>query len=260
MRYIIYFIIAICATTLGSLTGVGGGVIIKPLLDVFNDFNVETISVISSLTVLSMSIISITKHIYAKTQIPFNLVIPLSFGSTIGGYIGQNLLKFVIKIFESQNVILVIQNLCLTILIFGAFIYMHNKDNISGKHLKSTTVSLFVGIFLGSCSSFLGIGGGPINVALLIYLYSMSTKTATVCSLIIILFSQVSKLVTIAIITGFSIYDLSIAPIMISGAVIGGYIGVELNKRFSEKKVCKSFQIVQLAVLGITIFNVIRNL
>lgn len=31
MQYILYFLIAIGATTVGSLTGMGGGVIIKPL-------------------------------------------------------------------------------------------------------------------------------------------------------------------------------------------------------------------------------------
>ena len=36
MQYILYFLIAIGATTVGSLTGMGGGVIIKPLMDVMH--------------------------------------------------------------------------------------------------------------------------------------------------------------------------------------------------------------------------------
>ena len=95
--------------------------------------------------------------------------------------------------------------------------------------------SLLAGGFLGVCSSFLGIGGGPINVALIIYLFSYDTKTATICSLVTILLAQVSKLCSVAFTTGFAVYDLSIAPVMVIGAVAGGFLGASLNKYFSEK-------------------------
>ena len=59
MQYILYCLIAIGATTVGSLTGMGGGVIIKPLMDVMHHLDVETIGVLSSITVLSLSLIHI---------------------------------------------------------------------------------------------------------------------------------------------------------------------------------------------------------
>ncbi len=94
---------------------------------------------------------------------------------------------------------------------------MKNKSRIPSRELRGVVVSLLVGVFLGICSSFLGIGGGPINVALIIYLFSFDTKTATVCSLVTILFAQISKLTTVALTTGFGVFDLSIAPVMIVG-------------------------------------------
>ena len=126
--------------------------------------------------------------------------------------------------------------------------------------LRGVVVSLLVGVFLGICSSFLGIGGGPINVALIIYLFSFDTKTATVCSLVTILFAQISKLTTVALTTGFGVFDLSIAPVMIVGAIAGGFIGASLNKKCSEAAVEKAFNAVQLLVLAISIFNIVRNL
>ena len=63
MQYILYFLIAIGATTVGSMTGMGGGVIIKPLMDVIQGVDVETIGVLSSITVFCMSVVSIGKHI-----------------------------------------------------------------------------------------------------------------------------------------------------------------------------------------------------
>ncbi len=54
----LYFLVAILATTIGSLAGIGGGVIIKPAMDFLGHYDLPTISVISSITVLSMAIVS----------------------------------------------------------------------------------------------------------------------------------------------------------------------------------------------------------
>ena len=203
MLYILYFLIAIGATTVGSLTGMGGGVIIKPLRDVLHHFDVETIGVLSSITVFSMSVVSIGKQILAKAEIPYKIAVPLALGSVLGGYIGQEMLRAIVEALQAQGIVTVIQNAMLAILILLVYFYMRNKAHIRGHQLSGIPVSLAVGCFLGICSSFLGIGGGPINVALIIYLYSVGTKAATVCSLMTILFAQISKLGTVALSTGF---------------------------------------------------------
>lgn len=260
MQYVIYLLLALFATTVGSLTGMGGGVIIKPLMDVLGDYNVQTIGIVSSITVFSMALVSVAKQIKAKTEIPFKMAIPLSVGSTVGGFLGEKLLKFIVDLLKANSFVTVVQNFVLAILILCVFLYMKNKNRIKSNHLDGILPSLAVGVFLGICSSFLGIGGGPINVALIIFLFSVTTKTATVCSLITILFAQISKLATVALTTGFSDFDLSIAPIMIIGAISGGFLGAEFNKKCKEETVEKAFNCVQLIVLSITIFNIVRNL
>ena len=252
MQYVLYFLIAIGATTVGSLTGMGGGVIIKPLMDVLHGFDVQTIGVLSSLTVFSMSVVSIGKQMLARTKIPF--------GSVMGGLAGEKLLQVIVDALRANSAVTVVQNVVLSLLILAVFLYMKNKSRIPSQELRGVVVSLLVGVFLGICSSFLGIGGGPINVALIIYLFSFDTKTATVCSLVTILFAQISKLTTVALTTGFGVFDLSIAPVMIVGAIAGGFIGASLNKKCSEAAVEKAFNAVQLLVLAISIFNIVRNL
>lgn len=260
MNYVIYFLLTLFATSVGSLTGMGGGVIIKPIMDVMGDYDVQSIGLIASITVFSMAIVSILKQIKAKTKIPFKTALPLAVGSVVGGIVGERVLKLIINLLNANSIVTVVQNVVLAVLILLVFIYMKNKNKIKGKELKGVPVSLFVGIFLGFCSSFLGIGGGPINVALIIYLFSYSTKTATVCSLVTILFAQISKLTTVALTTGFSDFDLTITPVMIIAAISGGFIGAYFNKKCSEKTVEKAFNIIQLVVLALTIFNIIRNL
>ena len=259
MQYIIYFFLAIASTTIGSLTGMGGGVIIKPLMDVLGDYDVQTIGVVSSITVFTMAAVSILKQLKSKTSIPFNTAVPLAAGSVAGGFVGQKVLDFIVDKLNVNSIATVVQNIVLAVLILGVIIYMKNKHRIRSRNFNGIPVCLAVGIFLGFCSSFLGIGGGPINVALIIYLFSFDTKTATVCSLVTILFAQIAKLTTTALTTGFAMYDFSVVPLMAIGAVMGGFIGAALNKKCSEKTVEKAFNGVQLFVLAITIFNIIRN-
>ena len=136
---------------------------------------------------------------------------------------------------------------------------MRNKSHIKSMSLHGLAPSVLVGVFLGICSSFLGIGGGPINVALIIYLFGYDTKSATVCSIVTILFSQISKLGSVALSTGFAVYDLSILPVMVVGAIAGGFIGASLSKKLQEQTVDRAFNAVQLLVLALAIVNIIRN-
>ena len=74
-----------------------------------------------------------------------------------------------------------------------------------------------------------------------------------------ILFAQISKLTTVALTTGFGVFDLSIAPVMIVGAIAGGFIGASLSKKLQEQTVDRAFNAVQLLVLALAIVNIIRN-
>lgn len=260
MRYLLYFFIALGATTVGSLTGMGGGVIIKPVLDALHDFDVQTISVLSSITVFAMSSVSIGKHLLSRTKIPFDTAVPLAAGSVAGGLAGEQLLRWIVAALRANSAVTAVQNVVLAILILAVFLYMKNKARVRGFALRGPGISLAAGCFLGLCSSFLGIGGGPINVALIIYLFSFDTKTATICSLLTIFFAQTSKLAMVAFSTGFGAFDLSILPVMVVGAVAGGLAGASLNKRLKESVVETAFNAVQLLVLAITVFNIAKNL
>lgn len=258
-HYILYFIIAILSTTAGSMTGMGGGVIIKPVLDVLGHYNVETIGILSAVTVFSMSLVSVAKQLIRGTKIEFAIAIPLALGSVVGGYIGQTLLKAILAVAGADSVVTAVQNSILAVLILGVYIYMRNKNRIKSLGLSGVLPASLTGVFLGIISSFLGIGGGPINVALMIFLFSFDTKTATVCSLITILFAQISKLIGVALGSGFGGFTLTMLPPMIIGAIAGGFIGASLNKRLDEKTVEACFNGVQLLVLAIAIFNIVRN-
>ena len=57
---------------------------------------------------------------------------------------------------------------------------MKNKHRIKSKNLKGVFPALLIGLSLGMCSAFLGIGGGPINVSVIVFLFSLPLLTDTV--------------------------------------------------------------------------------
>lgn len=260
MQCILYFVIALAATTVGAMTGMGGGVIIKPVLDILGDFNVATIGVLSSVTVLLMSLVAVGKQICQKAKFDVRMALFLSIGSVIGGNVGQRILSGIITKFAVNQVVLVIQNALLALLIVCVFFFMLCKAKIPTHRMHGAVAVLSVGAVLGVISSFLGIGGGPINVALLILVFSLPTKTATLYSIITILFAQASKLVSIALGSGFAAYDLSLLPALAIGGIFGGFIGSKLNKTLPERTVEYAFNGVQVVVFCICIFNIAVNL
>ena len=84
MVLILYGFVVFLATLLGSFVGLGGGVIIKPVLDVINAHSLTEISFFSSCAVFAMSITSTTRHIIKKTPIKPSIVLLVALGSVCG--------------------------------------------------------------------------------------------------------------------------------------------------------------------------------
>lgn len=61
MIYLIFLVVCFGASIVGAICGIGGGVIIKPVLDSFGVLDVTAISFLSGCTVLSMSTYSVLK-------------------------------------------------------------------------------------------------------------------------------------------------------------------------------------------------------
>lgn len=248
-----YVIIVIIATILGATAGLGGGVIIKPFFDLMGIHSVATIGVYSAIAVFTMAIVSIYKQIRNKANFDLSTVLYISFGSVIGGLGGETLFQAVNNQFSDY--IGPIQSICLSMMLLFLLIYSLNKEKIKTYHLKNKIIIIFIGIALGVVSVFLGIGGGPLNLAVLIYFFSYDTKQASILSIVTIFFSQLSKLMKIALTTGFAIYDLSVIPYIIVASIIGGYIGSVLNKRFTNKQIDIMYNCVLLFLIVLSLYN-----
>ena len=65
IRSSLYFIVCFVASVAGAICGIGGGVIVKPVLDLFGWDSVSTISFLSGCMVLTMSCYSVGRSMLA---------------------------------------------------------------------------------------------------------------------------------------------------------------------------------------------------
>ena len=92
MEQILFFVVSLLASVAGAICGIGGGVIIKPVLDMAHLADVSTISFLSGCTVLSMSCYSVGKSMLAKdSSVDLKSGTYLAVGAAIGGVCGQQL-------------------------------------------------------------------------------------------------------------------------------------------------------------------------
>lgn len=256
MMLIVYGIIIFLASAIGSFLGGGSGVIIKPLLTLLVEDTTEVINFISSVSVFAMAVSSTFKHIHAKTRVDFKTVLLISAGSIAGGFIGKNLFDLFNHAL-TDRLAMAIQALLLAVLLCISLLYV-NKGKKSFQ-LHNLFAILLGGLILGVLSSFLGIGGGPINIMFFVLFFSMSMKEATVYSVAVIFFSQLSKLITYAATATVPQFDYRILLVAAPAAVIAGIIGAALNKKANEKIVKNVYSAVLGIFICINLYNAITG-
>lgn len=233
------FFVALITSIVGSITGVGSGILMKPILDLFGKDSVEVINIMSSITVFAMSLSAMLKELRNKVRIDYNTVIFLSIGSIIGGIIGKKIFEHIRQSYG--NVIIPTQSTIFSILMFLIIVYLLKGKDIKTYRISSKIVVALVGFLLGFISAFLGIGGGPLNVVLLIFLFSLSTKEASLNSIFIIFFSQIASLVYGHISYGMPNVNYLVLVLMVVGGVVGGILGRNMANYFSDSSVKKMF-------------------
>lgn len=255
--YLIFLGVSFGASVVGAICGIGGGVLIKPILDAFGVLSVASISFLSGCTVLSMSCYSVLKARLSKESlVDLKTGTPLAIGAAIGGVTGKMMFQYLSDMFTNKDQVGAIQAVCLLIITLGTMIYTLKKDQIKTLHVQNPLVCIAIGLVLGICSSFLGIGGGPINLVVLFYFFSMDTKTAAQNSLYIILFSQITSLVNTLITHTVPEFEVGLLILMVGGGILGGAAGRIVNKRMDVSMVNKLFIGLMAVIMLICAYNI----
>lgn len=255
--YVIFLAVSFGASVVGAICGIGGGVLIKPLLDAFGVLSVATISFLSGCTVLSMSCYSVVKAKLSKDSlVDMKTGTPLAVGAAIGGIAGKMMFQFLSNLSADKDQVGAIQAVCLLVITFGTMVYTIRKDRIKTHQVTNPVACVAIGLVLGICSSFLGIGGGPINLVVLYFFFSMETKTAAQNSLYIILFSQITSLLNTLVTGTVPEFGMGLLVLMVCGGILGGVVGRTINKKIDANVVNRLFIGLMVIIMLICVYNI----
>ena len=255
--YVIFLAVSFGASVVGAICGIGGGVLIKPLLDAFGVLSVSSISFLSGCTVLSMSCYSVLKaKLSGDSLVDMKTGTPLAIGAALGGVAGKMMFQYLTDMFTDKDQVGAIQAICLLLITFGTMLYTIRKDKIKTHHVKNIAACIAIGLVLGICSSFLGIGGGPINLVVLFFFFSMDTKTAAQNSLYIILFSQITSLINTLVTRTVPEFSVILLVLMVAGGILGGMAGRAINKKIDGSVVNRLFIGLMGVIMLICVYNI----
>ena len=145
--------------------------IIKPVLDLLGVLPVSTVSFCSGCTVLGMSVFSLIHNRKDGIRLHLKTSTLLAVGAVCGGLVGKALFEAA-RAGGSERMLGGLQAVFLTLITFGVLLYVCFKSRLPSRQVTSPIAVLVIGMALGVISSFLGIGGGTSNVAVLFYFFS----------------------------------------------------------------------------------------
>ncbi len=250
---LIYLIIALFATVIGSLVGLGGGVIMKPLLQALSPLDALSINVLSSITVFFMAMSTLYKRTKADRSLYKAQYLYLIIGSVIGGVFGNSIFNSFLTMFDNENVVSFVQTSILIILLVMVVFKRLYVDRLP--KFESKLSMLIIGFCLSIISTFLGIGGGPINVPVFIEFLGVSILDATYLSILVIFFSQLSNIFVYFTDGTFGLVELIPLFVMIPAAIAGGIFGGKLSQTLEADTISKLFNITIMALIVLNVYN-----
>lgn len=215
------------AGIVGSIIGLGGGIIVVPTLT-FLGVPPALASSSSLFAAFSNSIASTASYakqrrIDYKTGLRLGLMsIP---GTILGAFLTAEVTPSAFKILFGA----VLVASCLYL-----FLRRNLNQEQTGVAKQAIALSAAISFFAGILSSFFGIGGGIIFVPLMIIGLGLLVKRATATSQLILLFSSASGLITHAFL-GHA--DYAYALFLSSGAFFGGLVGARLSVEIKENSI-----------------------
>ncbi len=269
---LILFFGAVAAGLLGSLTGLGGGVVIIPLLTL--GFGVPMhyaigASLISVIGTSSGSAVAFVKEGFTNIRIGMFLEIATTTGAIIGALISGILNPNTIGIiFASILILTVILNLRKKpdhqelviegslehkLQLFGSF---PDKGVVKQYSARNTVSGFLMMIFAGIMSGLLGIGSGALKVLAMDNMMKLPFKVSTTTSNFMIGVTAVAS--SLIYFQRGEIIPVIVAPVLI-GVVLGSFIGSKTLIVSQTKKLKVVFGVVVTILSIYMMYNGINH-
>jgi len=277
-------LIGIFAGIEGSITGLGGGAIISPILTIFLDYPLYLTIGISLLSTISTSLSSSLTYIkkkIANDNIAISLLTATTFGAIFGfllnNYLYTHNLFFIVYIIF--GVVLLLSSIFLIIKNLRKKYYPSKPDdstyffNLFGKYEENGKIIYYDGVrwvygwivmlFAGFVSGLLGIGSGILKVLGMDLIMNLPIKVSTTTSNFMIgITADTSSILYFK--AGY--IDFILLPFITLGVLIGSRIGTRLLMKLKDNTVRFIFIIfvsylgAKLLLEGLNINNILYSL
>ena len=265
LTMILLVLIGLLSAVLGSLVGIGGGIIIVPTLvylgvnhhllhGITTQIAIGTSSVILIVTGLSSSIGYLkTKQVDIKNGSIF------LFGLLPGSLIGSFLSRYLTL--NSFNLYFGIFMICVSILLMIRYkikpFKIFDKEKYRKTYIDAKGMTyhysvppmfaFFATLFIGVLTGLFGIGGGALMTPLMLIVFRFPPHVAVGTSMMMIFFSSVMSSIG-HIIQGHVAWSYSI--ILIISSYVGAQIGVKINHSIKSETVVLLLRTVML-IMGV---------
>ncbi len=210
---------------LGSMIGLGGGIIVVPVLTFlgFSPTAAASNSLFAALSNATASTISYSK----QKRIHFSLGLKLGLlsipGTVFGAIISSDIAPDIFKILFG-----------FVLITSAAYIFLRRNLESKEKIISKQMMIFVIGasFFGGIISSFFGIGGGIVFVPLMVAGMGMAMKRAAPTSQLILLFASFSGVMTHSLL-GHP--DFIQAGFLAIGSFFGGLVGARLSIDIKER-------------------------
>ena len=213
------------AGILGSMIGLGGGIIVVPVLTFlgFPPTVAASNSLFAALSNATASTISYSKQKRIEYYLGLKLGLLSIPGTVLGAIISTDVAPNIFKILFG-----------FVLIASAAYIFLRKKIETKEKTISKQMIVFAIGasFFAGIISSFFGIGGGIIFVPLMVVGMGMAMKKAAPTSQMILLFASLSGVIVHSLL-GHP--DFIQAGMLSIGSFIGGLVGARLSIDIKER-------------------------
>jgi len=213
------------AGVLGSMIGLGGGIIVVPVLTFFGF--PPTLAASNSLFAAFTNAVASTISYSRQKRVELSLGLKLGLltvpGTVLGAYISSDVTPELFKVLFG-----------FVLIASAIYIFLKKKLESKEKNLSKQTMVFAVGasFFAGIISAFFGIGGGIIFVPLMLVGMGMVMKKAAPTSQLILLFASLSGVI---VHTALGHSDFLQAGLLGAGSFVGGLVGARLSVDIDER-------------------------
>ena len=233
-------IVGLSAGTLGSMLGVGGGIIMVPALTLLNLSPTQAAST-SLIAVMSTSISSTIEYSRQK-RIDYALGLEMAAcaipGGVLGAILSEYLLEDTFKLYFGMLLILT-----------GIYIVYKNsvlKDLRAKRRPLPLRAAVFAASFgAGIISSLFGVGGGIVFVPAMLLVLGLTMQRAAPTSQLTLMMTAIAGVFTHSVL-GHP--DYLQAVVLSAGAFIGAQIGARLSRMTKDMLLQRLLAIVLVSV------------